>query len=201
MKADGGPQLELIGKDDEFEKKFSSIEKGRRQFHDFTLDQVMNNDNDIFKRLLRKLISSQETGESDEPEDKQSIEAFISKLGSLREAFDCFIALSQPQGQGGLMTQLNQRELTDEQRELLGYLMKIEHRELAEMFDQKLTNISSLNEFVRDLAHSGSQQLKNLFRQSSCSKLKQQVFRALIAPTLADAAECQNSRRKPKSSI
>ena len=94
MKADGGPQLELIGKDDEFEKKFSSIEKCRRQFHDFTLDQVMNNDNDIFKRLLRKLISSQETGESDEPEDKQSIEAFISKLGSLREAFDCFIALS-----------------------------------------------------------------------------------------------------------
>ena len=34
------------------------------------------------------------------------------------------------------MTQLNEKELTDEQRELLSYVKKIEHRELADVFNK-----------------------------------------------------------------
>ena len=59
-------QNESVEEEKKFEEKFSSIEKGRRQYNDLTLDQVQNKEGDIFKRLLRKLIS--ERKETNQPE-------------------------------------------------------------------------------------------------------------------------------------
>ena len=47
---------------------------------------------------------------------------------------------------------MNQKELTDEQQDLLSYMTKTEHSELAALFNEKMTNIVGLEAFVRDLA-------------------------------------------------
>ena len=108
----------------------------------------------------------------------QSVEAFISTL-NIRDAFDCFVALSLPKNRGGLIYQLNRKDLNDEHKELLNYMKKVNDAELADLFNKSLTG--DLEEFFANITKSckDPQQLKKLFKQTSATQLKQRIFKAI----------------------